>query len=1786
MQKSLTYQQNLYFHSVYKDKTFYGYWGRGYFRNADLPQYQTKGYQCKAQSVGSTTLVMQSSLCIGYALQVLSSQNLVSSTKKQKNYSIWNGRCSFFTEHLSVGQSTLTNSFICKAHSQRTLTYAPKIGGGTFGTLTCSQSVFLFKQEKKLEKKVFLLNVMNSLKSEGTFLLGTLTNRKKRPTKKQSFLPFLSQRSLEVGVCRPPHCKLLATLKAIQGPTTLGLCKAKARESYKKSTNQSQISKESIFPKNVSKKFDTAYSKLSEIQLVTIGLASPEKIRQWAEKTLPNGKVIGQVLNANTLHHKSLKPQKGGLFCERIFGPLKDFECACGKVQKPTKQERLANQLKESNSISNINMIGDSLFSRSRKYCPVCDVEYTWSVIRRYQLGYIQLVSPVTHIWFLKGNPSYLSILFDMKKRHLEYVTYCTESLTIENVMKGNVGRLTKNPGEILFAWKQLILKSSGKPELFTNYMGDFGKSQRSLTFGQETTNNQNEGQQKLTNTNNNSLTNGNSFFQEQPNLEKPNSTNRTKASNILRAQRALVMQSPALHKKEQEKKEKRKKTKPKKNQSWFLCILGLSDNNLDLTSSFSFPEMNMGHKRTFSQKSEGTLGTLEPCKLLAPLKAIQGPSTSTKEKVQILSSLIHQNIYESLSMDIQTTLNKDFFSMESIKSVFQKYPRPEFENTTSMVVNSTKSKDYYEMINQKLSGVFQTNTRLMLSSKYQLSSLNRVSLQKILKKVPTSIYLFFNLQLVFQKQIYNLVSKKVWKELYKASVKKSSKEVFSIYSSVSLNSTLLYSKCYIAEPSKHLANHKAIPGFQQTLANTLLMQNAALHKSSLLIEQSASANAELLATIKEKKSLQRNTKKAEVFSSQRRLLESGGTLGTLTKKMQKMQRSANTDLLQALLLGPQFKKDQSKASITLQVLDSSKLIHKTKQIFLYIEIVKRKWFDYFLNRMKTIKSTEGLVLTKKVILSGGNLTNEEAIDFIANKVINKNFPVFDLSVGFDRPTAFKKRKQFKYIEKNPNLLVPYEFMKILSRFFLIILLKKQICTETINKEPKQLLQKKTQTNKETLKKAIIRLSNLRKEFSAFSMKRREKAKERGSLLGVMTFHSGESHRSKSTPAPMKQKKKAEVFSFQRRLQGEYITNQLKHEITRKQQKAEVFSSQRRLLGRSNPLLDSVKTKQQKEQKPFLVNNFYSISHRERWIDAEWQNFIDYMTVPDVEGGLSLNNSFQSYVDDWSNKQKNTGERGYFWNADLRNYETNGKAEVFSSQRQLEQTEKNLFTASFPNQIIPLYQDRISQFNMEPIYPGKRFSNKNQTNYASFSGPGILQQLLKEFDFSEQRKMDKQNRILLYQLNKHIYTLRKQIQKKSAKKELKESYKYRDQLIRRTKLIRTFFRKDSNPNSMILTLLPVLPPDLRPIVKIGGQIAASDLNRLYQRVIYRNDRLQKFLKDPATSSSYEMKYAQRLLQEAVDNLIQNGKSGVASEKDARGRALKSLSDLLKGKQGRFRQYLLGKRVDYSGRSVIVVGPKLKLHECGLPKEMAFELYLPFLLKKILNHNYARTVVGAKTFIQKNPSVTWELLKEIMQTCPVLLNRAPTLHRLGIQAFQPKLIDGRAILLHPLVCPAFNADFDGDQMAVHVPITVEARAEAWKLMGARNNFLAPSTGEPLAIPSQDMVLGCYYLTTNCNKPTIQLQRGTGLAFSNFSDVLNAYHRQIIDLHSLVWVKFDDLLEQGNDQDEPIEIRINSYGNWKEIYQYNQKNYTYKNHLVNEYICTTPGRILFNFYIRSI
>jgi DNA-directed RNA polymerase subunit beta' len=322
------------------------------------------------------------------------------------------------------------------------------------------------------------------------------------------------------------------------------------------------------------------------------------------------------------------------------------------------------------------------------------------------------------------------------------------------------------------------------------------------------------------------------------------------------------------------------------------------------------------------------------------------------------------------------------------------------------------------------------------------------------------------------------------------------------------------------------------------------------------------------------------------------------------------------------------------------------------------------------------------------------------------------------------------------------------------------------------------------------------------------------------------------------------------------------------------------------------------------------------------------------------------------------------------------------------------------------------------------------------------------------------------------------------------------------QAIKRLKVVNSFIQSSTPPTSMVLDVLPVLPPEIRPMVQLdGGRFATSDLNDLYRRVINRNNRLKRFVElgqVPKTILNNE----KRMLQEAVDALFDNGRRGRAVTGTGN-RALKSLSDLLKGKQGRFRQNLLGKRVDYSGRSVIVVGPQLKLHQCGLPKLMALELFKPYVMKRLVDLGLAQNIKSAKRMVERSRPQVWGVLEEVIRERPVLLNRAPTLHRLGIQAFEPQLVEGKAIQLHPLVCAAFNADFDGDQMAVHLPLSVEAQAEARVLMLASNNILKPSDGRPVATPTQDMIIGLYFMTTVKEGAV-----GEGKAFGSVSDAETA------------------------------------------------------------------------------
>ncbi|MBQ9563929.1 MAG: DNA-directed RNA polymerase subunit beta', partial [Lachnospiraceae bacterium] len=357
----------------------------------------------------------------------------------------------------------------------------------------------------------------------------------------------------------------------------------------------------------------------------------------------------------------------------------------------------------------------------------------------------------------------------------------------------------------------------------------------------------------------------------------------------------------------------------------------------------------------------------------------------------------------------------------------------------------------------------------------------------------------------------------------------------------------------------------------------------------------------------------------------------------------------------------------------------------------------------------------------------------------------------------------------------------------------------------------------------------------------------------------------------------------------------------------------------------------------------------------------------------------------------------------------------------------------------------------------------------------------------------------------------------------------------RARIIKRLEVVEAFRESNNRPEWMILNVIPVIPPDIRPMVQLdGGRFATSDMNDLYRRIINRNNRLKRLLE--LSAPDIIVRNEKRMLQEAVDALIDNGRRGRPVTGPGN-RALKSLSDMLKGKQGRFRQNLLGKRVDYSGRSVIVVGPELKIYQCGLPKEMAIELFKPFVMKELVQRDIAKNIKAAKKMVERLQPEVWDILEDVIHEHPVMLNRAPTLHRLGIQAFEPILVEGKAIKLHPLVCTAFNADFDGDQMAVHLPLSVEAQAECRFLMLSPNNLLKPSDGGVVAVPSQDMVLGIYYLTLQKENDL-----GEGSIFKNPNEAILAYENGYLTLHAKIKVRVHGKNSEGKECSRVIDTTL--------------------------------------------
>jgi len=1262
----------------------------------------------------------------------------------------------------------------------------------------------------------------------------------------------------------------------------------------------------------------TGYSRVQELKLVKIGIASSEQMMSWAEKLLPNGKIFGEVLNPNTLHYKTFKPQKGGLFCQRIFGPMKDFECACGIIRKPSSEEGLVQSLVQDRK-------------PKRTYCSVCDVEYTWSVIRRYQLGYIRLASPVTHLWYLKANPSYLSMLLDLRKKDLEDIIYCTQTLTLEDYWRPLRGApMSLNPNLFFESYKKYLTAS--------NY--NLGSQESWDVFT----------------------------------------------------------------KKQQKEKQKRKNVKPRRRTISYLNSKGQSWN--EKADEPLLPSLALRSKKD-------QIESLETAYRLS----------SDDYETRKFARLTH---VASILMDKKISrTKKDVFlkARDSNLQEFYKRSFTRFAKKSFLAAHELDQKNHNEnekqqnflnkFTNQSLKEVLRSHLKGRDNGKVRDQNSNTNGLHGVVD-VRWGAGTYYR---------YGNANKRG--------------SVFNVNSPDSLNSE--------TEFNRNLND--------STDTNMNRDQTTELKNRFLTVFLNFIRKA-----------------KVEEFWESIYKYPFEATLSF--SSLRKNSNSKNFAFLSPESLGLKFMEEIFSNSVVLYLLF----------------VLQNSKSDVFISKF--------LILQKQYLVQ--LVFTDSTYSFVAEK----NLASLKDILNKDLVSEDKTMQTFMEMEtvlQNSNLnKFTFQNLQLLLKIHLI----------------QQVVQKRSFYTKKTFKIFLVQKTNheqLSQIQSKFALHFKNVTHSGSGIQRARV--GGSTQKFETNLKKAIEKKKIVSFMSQSANSPHEAMCYLKH----------LLQLQSKLRER----------KYQKLSAAFqLFNNIYTTSYVEAWqTEKDWKYFLYYN---------------KALVDD-------------------------------------------------SDQLIPAYRARFPT-SAEESKRTQKSVNFEQGNGKNFSilGANILQKLLFQYEGPELKKMAKQHQNVIPKFNRYIRSRKQSAVKKSDYVEVQRLLQTRDDLIRRLKLLRKLFKKNTKTSSMILNTIPVLPPDLRPILKMQNQIAASDLNRFYQRILYRNDRLRKFIRSNAammnSEPAFEVKYAQRLLQEAVDNLIQNGKGQVKPETNSRGQPLKSLSEILKGKQGRFRQYLLGKRVDYSGRSVIVVGPALKIYECGLPFEMAMELFLPFLIKRLFQYDLARTVMGAKTILKNDYKTTWHLLEEIMQHHPILLNRAPTLHRLGIQAFRPKLIAGRAILLHPLVCPAFNADFDGDQMAVHVPITVEARTEAWKLMFSRNHLISPATGEPVLLPTQDMVLGCYYLTTtapqdqkdNANYPFASV---THFYFSNMKEILHAYLQEKVHLQTPVWMRWNGILQSDSNGSGPYEIRVLPDGSWLEIQPESHRRWSPNGEWNQLFVKTTPGRILFNLLVQN-
>ena len=1405
------------------------------------------------------------------------------------------------------------------------------------------------------------------------------------------------------------------------------------------------------------------------IDSIKIGLASPIQIQKWAERELPNGKKTGKVANPKTVDYKTLKPVKDGLFCERIFGPVKDFVCACGKRQAGSKS----------------------------KFCNECEVEWASCRTRRYRLGYIDLASPVTHVWYIKGRPNYIATLLGEKHRTIEAVTYCTKFI-LGDITIGGVGRppkVSKTGGggrTNLPAAETLDHRITSNASL--RHVNDTSRAFDSLSL--------------------NSLSNVLHF--------------RTLTPTLLTA---LAMQTP-LRSSVFTKNGKGVANEPSKPSS---SIERRRNSSLGFTFGLELPIIALDlpankYRKKFSKKLyiSKTIGTGP----FSSQKLPQFQSISGKQLPKRLSGTFMEDkwgIYAHTLSKRSRKLRDTVYPNQSksfniLGSEFDGHPRPSrgllsrnFLNGAGGLLGSGRDP-YPQGFRPATEGPLSTENSSGASISTQQASL------ALMEKDFSS-----NIVGVTRNPTASAFSDSIHQ---KASEINQTRNTFGLLPEIySKKQTMPLSFAFAREPDERFQlleflhstaeeGDLAIPIYNKSVT-------APLHWSSEEDTAHSSREKDFTGVSLATSSLHFVNKMDKAFALQ--AMQWGGQRNPFPFFTKMDERGGNDSPeirnLARFSCASQSQKPYqawiNALGLTHQIWDKTLFNRSTNRPFVETEnnLIGRSPSLHFVNKMdkaggfiatpgdqnplgvkgslqdpKRLKPLPTLLRLEPQKMESLPLLCLNDLEETANSLSNKNttFPLPEKKAIF--PTDHKAITQNSCrinLFRDPRLFLFYtnsETSHLDSLTFRREALERFLSlptTQTSQGNPR--FSKSVAGITDGVGGAFSIASNATTQEAsasrAFSIARNAKTPKANPLL------------SKSEGVSQKNNEKIRnvVFSlypfvhpFLQKTEKGWPSNPLlslgqlsQYEgILRNIRQLSASIRNRRRVPFSSTL-ESVKPKNESSDK-WGAQGANSLTKSREFSLTAPMPVSDTYESSKPHGG---NGPFQDQsVDEakWRNISSiGSGFDGHSvalpamqrpYPFSLENVKRVPLQEMQSSQKYSTGAET-------------LAENRAEKPILRPstALPTAKLADLSRVNEIrqklSYTGGEALKSLLNEYHMpSLIRYLEHEIREMEPEINDLADLI---FPRRSQYTRLGKLRRWRAKQVRRLKIAKLFFQSNKRPEWMTLSKLPVLPPELRPIVRLdGGVVVVADLNKLYQKVIFRNNRLEALRMIDLSSVGQ----AKRLLQEAVDGLLDNGKGGAVPLSGPNDRPLKSLSDGLKGKRGRFRQNLLGKRVDYSGRSVIVVGPELELHQCGLPREMAIELFQPFVSQQLKERGVAENINGAKRFMKQSHPIIWEILQQLMQQHPVLLNRAPTLHRLGIQAFQPKLIQGRAILLHPLVCTAFNADFDGDQMAVHLPLSFQSQGEAWKLLWSRNNLLSPATGQPILVPSQDMVLGCYYLTT--------------------------------------------------------------------------------------------------------